>query len=218
VQSKPEDRKVSGLRHFWASAPEQAGGDRLLPPRQDAAMAISTSRGERLLPLIAAERAVRGLLLLAAGVYLLAHVGSNFGSIANHLARAIELDPRRPFVRHLITRLAALRQHEIEIFGAGALAYGALELVEGVGLWLRKRWAEWLTIIATSLLVPLELYELIRRATALKTVGLTVNILIVLYLVRVVRAKGRRPMNAERPPQHRARLPWKKHRLHDVER
>jgi hypothetical protein len=37
---------------------------------------------------------------------------------------------------------------------------------EGVGLWLRKRWAEWLTVIATSLLVPLELYELVRRATA----------------------------------------------------
>src|SRR6266568_1095158 len=140
------------------------------------AMATSTSRGERLLPLIAAERAVRGLLLLAAGVYLLAHTRSNFGSIANHLARAIELDPRRPFVRHLIARLTALRRHEIEVFGAGALAYGALELVEGVGLWLRKRWAEWLTIIATSLLV-LELYELVRRATALKTVGLTVNIL-----------------------------------------
>jgi len=44
---------------------------------------------------------------------------------------------------------------------------------------LRKRWAEWLTVIATSLLVPLVLYELVRRATALKTVGLTVNILIV---------------------------------------
>jgi len=78
---------------------------------------------------------------------------------------------------------------------------------EGVALWLRKRWAEWLTVIATSLLVPLELYELVRRATALKTVGLTVNILIVFYLVRVVRGKGRAPMNAGRPPHHRTRRP-----------
>ena len=192
--SPVEARRPQGQRAsaFLGLGPEQAGGARLLPPRQDAAMATSTSRGESLLPLIAAERVVRGLLLLAAGVYLLAHTGSNFGSIANHLARAIELDPRRPFVRHLIARLTALRQHQIGVFGAGALAYGALELVEGVGLWLRKRWAEWLTIIATSLLVPLELYELVRRATTLKTVGLTVNILIVLYLLRVVRAKGRR--------------------------
>jgi uncharacterized membrane protein (DUF2068 family) len=113
--------------------------------------------------------------------------GSNFGSIANHFACAIELDPPRAFVRHLIARLTALRRHQIEVFGAGALAYGVLELVEGVGLWLRKRWAEWLTVIATSLLVRLELYELVRRATALKAVGLTVNILIVLHLVRHVR-------------------------------
>lgn len=103
-------------------------------------MATGTTRGERLLPLTAVERAVRGLLLLATGVYLLAHTGSNFGSIANHIARTIELDPRRPFVRHLVARLAGFRRHEIKVFGAGALAYGVLELVEGIGLWLRKRW------------------------------------------------------------------------------
>jgi hypothetical protein len=56
--------------------------------------------------------------------------------------------------------------------------------------------AEWLTVI-----------ELVRRATALKTVGLTVNILIVLHLVRIVRGKGRAPMNAGRPPHYRTRRP-----------
>jgi uncharacterized membrane protein (DUF2068 family) len=149
----------------------------------------ATTRGERLLPLIAAERTLRGLLLLAAGAYLLTHRGSDFGSIANHLARTIELDPRRPFVRHLITGLGRLKQHEITLFGAGALAYGVLEVVEGVGLWLRQRWAEWLTVIATSLLVPLELYELARNPSALKGVGLAVNLLIVAYLIRVLRRK-----------------------------
>jgi uncharacterized membrane protein (DUF2068 family) len=64
--------------------------------------------------------------------------------------------------------------------------------VEGGGLFLRKRWAEWLTVVATTLLIPLELYELVRRPSALKGAGLIVNILIVLYLVRVVRRKGQR--------------------------
>ena len=62
-----------------------------------------------------------------------------------------------------------------------------LELVEGVGLWMRKRWAEYLTIVATSLLIPLEVYELAHHATLLKAGGLVVNVLIVAYLVRVLR-------------------------------
>jgi hypothetical protein len=80
-------------------------------------VAAATARGERLLPWIAAERTARGLLLIAAGIYLLAHTGSNFGSIANHLARTIELDPRRPFIRHIVARLGKLRQHELALFG-----------------------------------------------------------------------------------------------------
>ncbi len=145
------------------------------------------SRAGRFLPLIAAERATRGLLLVAAGVYLLTHTGSDFGSITNHLARQIELDPRRHFVRHVAHRLSALGPGQVTLFGLGALGYGTLELVEGVGLWLRQRWAEWLTVVATSLLVPLELYELIRQPSVLKAGGLAVNVVIVVYLVRVVR-------------------------------
>src|SRR5207253_9444998 len=145
------------------------------------------SRRGRFLPLIAAERGLRGLLLLGAGVYLLTHTGSDFGSIANHLARQIELDPRSHFVRHLAHRLTALGPGEVTLFGLGALGYGALELVEGVGLWLRQRWAEWLTVVATSLLIPLEVFELFRNPSVLKAGGLAVNVVIVVYLARVVR-------------------------------
>jgi uncharacterized membrane protein (DUF2068 family) len=91
----------------------------------------------------------------------------------------------------VITRIGALDHNQLTLIGAGAMAYGLLEMVEGVGLWLRKRWAEWLTVIATSLLVPFEIYELIHRPSLLKATGLTVNILIVIYLVRVVRRHER---------------------------
>jgi hypothetical protein len=93
-------------------------------------------------------------------------------------------------IRHLVARLGKLRQHEIALFGAAALAYGGLELVEGGGLFLKKRWAEWLTVVATRLLIPLELYELVRKPSALKGAGLIVNILIVLYLVRWFEGRG----------------------------
>jgi uncharacterized membrane protein (DUF2068 family) len=145
----------------------------------------------RLLPWIAAERAVRGLLLVGVGIYLLSQPNANLASLATRLARRVELDPDHGFVHHVIVRIGALDRNQIALIGAGAIAYGLLEVVEGVGLWLRQRWAEWLTVIATSLLVPFEIYELIQRPSPLKAAGLAVNILIVLYLVRVVRRHER---------------------------
>ena len=62
------------------------------------------------------------------------------------------------------------------------MLYGLLELVEGTGLWLDKLWAEYLTVVATSLLVPLEVYELVRKPTLLKAAGVSVNVAIVAYL------------------------------------
>ncbi len=129
------------------------------------------------------------MLLLVAGIYLLANAGADFGSIANHLARAIELDPRRHFIRHLVAKLGALKKHEVEVFGAGALGYGVLELVEGAGLFYRRRWAEWLTVVATSLLVPFEVYELVRNPSWLKAGGIAVNVVVIVYLYRIVRRK-----------------------------
>ena len=149
----------------------------------------------RLLPWIAAERAIRGALLVAAGIYLLDHTGSDLGRLADRFARSVELDTRRPFIHHLIDRLGHLSRHQVTLFGIAAIAYGALELVEGFGLWRRYRWAEWLTVIATSILIPFELYELVHRPSALKAAGLAVNVLIVIYLLRIVMRGGR-----ERPP------------------
>jgi uncharacterized membrane protein (DUF2068 family) len=152
-------------------------------------VSATESRG-RLIWLIALERTLRGLLLLAAGVYLLAKSGANFGNIVNHIAARLELDPQRPWIRHLVARLGRLRKHEVQLFGVLAIGYAALEITEGVGLFYRKRWAEWLTVVATSLLVPIEVYELIRHPSWLKAGGIVVNIAIVAYLIRVVRRKS----------------------------
>src|SRR5580765_50826 len=145
-----------------------------------------SDRSDRLLPWIAAERAIRGVLLVAAGIYLLSHTGSDLGKLADRIARDVELDTHRPFIRHFIDKLLHLSHHQVTLFGIAAIGYGVLEMVEGYGLWRRYRWAEWLTVIATSLLVPVELYELVHKPSALKAAGLAVNILIVSYLLRVV--------------------------------
>jgi Predicted membrane protein (DUF2127) len=91
----------------------------------------------------------------------------------------------------------------VRIAALFALGYGVLELVEGTGLWLDQLWAEYLTVIATSLLIPLELYELVRNPRVLKAGGLVVNLAIVAYLVHRELLEAE---NVERHERERRRL------------
>jgi uncharacterized membrane protein (DUF2068 family) len=153
------------------------------------------SRTRLVLRLIAIERSLRGLLLLAAGVYLLFHLSTDLGQLAERISRSIDIDPRQHFIHGIVTRLHRLHAHQLRIAGIAALGYGGLELVEGVGLWLDQLWAEYLTVIATTLLIPFELYELARHLTVWKAGGIFVNVLIVIYLAWALRrrlAAGRR--------------------------
>jgi uncharacterized membrane protein (DUF2068 family) len=76
-----------------------------------------------------------------------------------------------------------VKAHQDVVFGAIALAYGALEGVEAYGLWTRRRWGEWLTVVATSLLLVPEVWELTKSATLLKVGALLVNLAVVAYLL-----------------------------------
>ena len=153
------------------------------------AEARDPKRSRTLIRLIAAERFLRGIVLLVAGAYLVAHRGSDLGRIADHAMRSLELDTRRPLIRHAIEKLHHLHAGTVLATGVAALLYGLLEVVEGVGLWLDMLWAEYLTVIATSLLVPLEVYELIHKPSLLKAGGIVVNLSIVAYLAYRLRRR-----------------------------
>jgi uncharacterized membrane protein (DUF2068 family) len=98
-------------------------------------------RSRRILRLIALERGIRGVVLLAAGVYLLFHLTTDFGRWAERAMRAVELDPQQPFLHRLIAYLHHLHANELRVIALLALGYGVLELVEGTGLWLDQLWA-----------------------------------------------------------------------------
>ncbi len=146
-------------------------------------------RSRTIIRLIALERLVRGLLLLIAGGYLVTHLGSDFGRLADRVMRAVELDPRRPFLHRIITRLHHLHAGTVLVTGVAALGYGVLETIEGWGLWRDKLWAEYLTVIATALLVPLELYELVHKPSTVKAAGIAVNVAVVAYLAHRLRRR-----------------------------
>ena len=147
------------------------------------------SRTRLVLRLIAIERSVRGLLLIVAGTYLLFHLSTDFGRLAERIMRSVDIDPRQHFFHPIVARLHRLHAHELRIAGIAALGYGAIEPIEGVGLWLDQLWAEYLTLTVTSLLIPFELYELAIGPSIWKAGGLLVNVLIVLYLALALRRR-----------------------------
>jgi uncharacterized membrane protein (DUF2068 family) len=84
--------------------------------------------------------------------------------------------------------LSVSRAHVVRLI---TLAYAALFAVEGVGLWMQKRWAEWLTTIITASLIPLEAWEIVLRPTIGKALILLANAAVVGYLAWHVRTKNR---------------------------
>lgn len=147
------------------------------------------ARRDRILTLIALFRLVKALLLIAGGLAALdlLHPGTA-DRVWSWVAQLPSESERRLLARGLsaVTRSGAGHLHAIAF---AAFAYAALFLTEGVGLFLQKRWAEWLTIIATASLIPIEIYELLHRATAMKIAVLAINVAVVIYLIVRVRRR-----------------------------
>lgn len=93
--------------------------------------------------------------------------------------------------------LLGLGPHEFLLFGLAALGYAALYAVQGIGLWCAQRWAAYLVVVETGLLLPLEVWELVRRFTLFKLSVLVVNLAVVAYLVRLLRARDGEPAMPE---------------------
>jgi uncharacterized membrane protein (DUF2068 family) len=147
------------------------------------------STGDRLIRLIAIFKFVKAGLLIALGVGVFRLVHRDLGSVIERWCEALRLDPGRHFVNLALERAAHVSPEQIKKLGLGSFIYAGLFLAEGTGLWLRKRWGEWLTVIITSSLVPVEIYEIYRHFSYVKVVVLVLNIAIVLYLIYHIRSQ-----------------------------
>ena len=150
----------------------------------------ASARRDRLLPWIAAERAFRTLVLLSAGIVLVSHPHANWAADVSHLAQRLGLDPNDNWIQRIMEKVSKIHAHQDIVFGVAALAYGALEGAEAYGLFRRRRWGEWLTVVATSLLFVPEIWELTKSATLLKIGAVLVNVLIVAYLLWRLRPRA----------------------------
>jgi uncharacterized membrane protein (DUF2068 family) len=142
---------------------------------------------------IALFKLVKAVTLIAVGIAALSltHDAHTLTTI-RHLVRDVGIDPSHRLVDGAISKVSGLNHRRLEELSIGTFVYAAVFLVEGTGLFMRKRWAEYVTVFVTASFVPFEIYEMAHKPTVLKAVGIGVNVLIVGYLViRLWRERGR---------------------------
>jgi uncharacterized membrane protein (DUF2068 family) len=133
---------------------------------------------------------LKGLLLAAVGFGALRLLHRDLAVTVMHWVNILRVDPDNRFVHAALTRVLSVSPKQLKEASVGTFVYATLLLTEGTGLLLRRRWAEYFTIITTGGLIPLEVYEISRHVTATKIVVLAVNVAIVIYLVVHVRRKS----------------------------
>jgi uncharacterized membrane protein (DUF2068 family) len=149
-------------------------------------------RDRTLMRALAIERAFRCVvfLLVAAGVFKVNGSRERWRQefeqdlpLLKPLANQIGWNPDNSKIVHSITQTFALSSSTLTWIAVGLAGYALIELIEAVGLWLMRRWGEYFAVIATSVFLPLEIYELTEKITAFRLIALIINIVAVIWLL-----------------------------------
>ncbi|MEA2483679.1 MAG: hypothetical protein QOC55_1626 [Thermoleophilaceae bacterium] len=213
AEDSPVLREIEGVRWYrclrcdsWLplARPEPAAITRdHMPPLEqiDLPLRGKPLRDKIVLRAIAVDRAFHFLVLglLALAVFLFANhqadLHHRFYRVLNDLQTATGGNAgsgHKTGLLHDLDQLFTLKSSKLKLAGLGIGAYALLEGAEALGLWWQKRWAEYLTFIATALLLPLEVYELTNTVSPFKVIAFIINLAIVIYLLFAKRLFGLR--------------------------
>lgn len=142
-----------------------------------------------ILILIGTFKLFKAVLLIAVAIGALKFLHKDVSSTVMHWIEVLRVDPDNRFVHGLLVKVFRVTPKQLKLLSAGTFLYAGIFATEGIGLLLRRRWAEYFTIIATGALIPLEIFELARHFTATKLVVTIINVLIVWYLAARVRSR-----------------------------
>jgi uncharacterized membrane protein (DUF2068 family) len=147
------------------------------------------------LRLIAVYKLIHALFFIAVGLGFLRLRGHNVVDFLNdHFIIPYHLNPEGRIIDWVLDKAGDLTSHRLLLLGYAAFFYAALFAAEGIGLYLRKHWAEYLVVIVTGSLLPLEVYELLHKAAWWKLAAVVGNLAIVSYLIHrlVLDSRNRR--------------------------
>jgi uncharacterized membrane protein (DUF2068 family) len=147
---------------------------------------------------IAVFEAFKGALVLVAGLGLLGFLSRDNGAYAEQIIRQLHLDPARHYAKLFIMTMAEESDSQIMAFATFAAFYATVRFVEAYGLWHERRWAEWLAALSGGVYVPIEIYELVSRASWIKCGALLINIAVVAYMAWLLTENRRRKTAEEK--------------------
>jgi uncharacterized membrane protein (DUF2068 family) len=144
------------------------------------------------LVLIAAYKFLLALFFIAIGVGAMRLLHKDIDDVLSRIASDLRFNPESRFVNFVLDKASLLNDPILRRIGLAAFCYAALGILEGIGLYLEKAWGEYLTLIITASFLPFEIHELIRKLTWIRVSLLVINILVLLYLLKVVVDAGKR--------------------------
>ncbi|MFZ2056589.1 MAG: DUF2127 domain-containing protein [Acidimicrobiales bacterium] len=171
-------------------------------------------RNRYVLRLIALDRVIHFIVLAALGIGIILFaihqkdLRGDYLRFLNSLQSSVGFVPSHNGFFREITRLINDSPTKLYLYGSAFSAYAAINGVEAVGLWREKRWAEYLTFIEVTLLLPLEIYELAVTVTYLKIGALVLNVAVMAYLLWAHRLFGFRGGSAVDRVEHEKDTGW----------
>jgi uncharacterized membrane protein (DUF2068 family) len=153
---------------------------------------------------IALFKLFKCVLLVSVGVGALRLLHRDVAETVQHWVHVLRVDPDNRFFHAIVTKVIAVTPKQLEALSIGTFFYAALLLTEGVGLLMRKFWAEYFTVITTAVFIPLELYEIAKHISVTRIIVLLVNVAIVVYLI--TRIRNHKRAEAEEEPREGAEI------------
>jgi uncharacterized membrane protein (DUF2068 family) len=152
--------------------------------------ALKQHKSKNVLRLLSLFEAGKGLLVLLVGAGLLSLIHKDAQHEAADLVKIFHLNPARHYPEIFINTLANIGNVRLWFLSLSALVYSLIRFAEAYGLWYDRLWAIWFAVASGALFLPMEIYELIEKLTAVRIIILFMNILLVFYLFRLSRHRA----------------------------
>ncbi|MCA1657439.1 MAG: DUF2127 domain-containing protein [Actinobacteria bacterium] len=184
----------------WVPVDAPASPARELPPERDEIDLPPRGKPLRdkiVLRVIAVNRALHFVVLGAIAIFVFVFAEHRdalkekvFRVIADLQTGASSGHPSKHGLGHEIERAFSLQSSTLKLVGVVFAVYAIVEGIEAFGLWYQRRWAEYLTFLVTTSLLPLEIYELATKLSPVKILTFLINLGVVAYLLFAKRLFG----------------------------
>jgi uncharacterized membrane protein (DUF2068 family) len=144
------------------------------------------------LHIVALFEGAKGLLVLIVGFGLLSFIHKDIHEAAVRLVEHVHLNPASHYPRIFLDLSERINDSKLWSMALGATLYFVVRMVESVGLWLGRSWAEWFAILTGGMYIPIEIFEVTRNVTWPRVTVLVVNLGVVLYLLFVMIRNGKK--------------------------